>query len=287
MTFLKPCLHFSICALAVGLLITACGGSTGTAPGPLLTTSGTSGFAIDGYLSGATVLCDSNSNGVADIGEITATTDVTGFYKFAKECKAPLVATGGKSTDTQLDFAGKLQAPTGSTVITPLTTLVANGVSMDEVNQALDLPTGTDLLNTDAAAKKNGTYVNADLFKKTLATQQLLMQIAGLFAHVAGDTSVMPALYSEVAKAMAIELKKGTIINSGTTVDAAVLSNIIAIAHARVASSELFSTPLKNAVAAVNPESLGLVTASPLKDRPSRTLRRGLERRRSQRRRRQ
>ena len=158
-------------------------------------------------------------------------------------------------------------------MITPLTTLVANGVSMDEVNQALDLPTGTDLLNTDAAAKKNGTYVNADLFKKTLATQQLLMQIAGLFAHVAGDTSVMPALYSEVAKAMAIELKKGTIINSGTTVDAAVLSNIIAIAHARVASSELFSTPLKNAVAAVNPESLGLVTASPLKEQSEGLLR--------------
>ena len=273
MTIFKPYLHFSICALAVGLLITACGGNTGTAPGPLLTTSGTSGFAIDGYLSGATVLCDSNSNGVADIGEITATTDVTGFYKFSKECTAPLVATGGKSIDTQLDFAGKLQAPAGSTAITPLTTLVANGVSMDEVNKALDLPTGTDLLNTDAAATKNDSYVNADLFKKTLAVQQQLMQIAGLFAHLAGDTSVMPALYSEVAKAMAIELKKGTIINSGTTVDATVLSNIIAIAHGRVASSELFSTSLKNAVAAVNPDSLGQVTASSLKEQSEGLLR--------------
>ena len=261
----NPRLTLSLCALATGLLITACGGGTATPPG---TTPLTSGFAIDGYLSGSTVLCDTNDNGAADTGEITTTTDSTGFYKFATECKATVVATGGKSTDTLLDFGGKLKSPAGSTVITPLTTLVASGMTMAQVNTALGLPASTDLLNTDAAAKKDGAYVNGDLFKKTLAVQQLLQQTAAVFANLAtsGGDAALPALYSEVAKAMATELKKGTALNAGTTVSETVVNGIVKAAHAQVAASALFSPAVKTGVTAVNADSLAQVTAASLKD---------------------
>lgn len=259
----NPRLTLSLCALATGLLITACGGGTATPPG---TTPLTSGFAIDGYLSGSTILCDINDNGAADSGENTTTTDSTGFYKFATECKAPVVATGGKSTDTLLDFTGKLKSPAGATVITPLTTLVASGMTMAQVNTALGLPASTDLLNTDAAAKKDGAYVNGDLFKKTLAVQQLLQQTTDVFANLGGGTSVTPALYSEVAKAMAAELKKGTALNSGTTVNDTVVSNIVKAAHAQVSNSALFTSTLKTQVAAVTADNLAQVTAASLKD---------------------
>lgn len=259
----NPRLTLSLCALATGLLITACGGGTATPPG---TTPLTSGFAIDGYLSGSTILCDINDNGAADSGENTTTTDSTGFYKFATECKAPVVATGGKSTDTLLDFTGKLKSPAGATVITPLTTLVASGMTMAQVNTALGLPASTDLLNTDAAAKKDGAYVNGDLFKKTLAVQQLLQQTTDVFANLGAGTAVTPALYSEVAKAMAAELKKGTALNSGTTVNDTVVGNIVKAAHSQVSNSALFTSYLKTQVAAVTAENLAQVTSASLKE---------------------
>ena len=72
--FTKP-LALAASALAVGMLVTACGGGGASSPA----VSGTSGFAVDGYLSAATVVCDSNGDGTASFDETSVTTDSSGF----------------------------------------------------------------------------------------------------------------------------------------------------------------------------------------------------------------
>ena len=118
-------LSVSVCALAAGLLLSGCGGD---ASAPAVSVS-SSGLAVDGYLSGSTVLCDTNGNGAADSGETTVRTDSSGFFLFPNGCTSALVVTGGTSTDTQLSFLGTLKAPAGAKVVTPFTTLISAGMT--------------------------------------------------------------------------------------------------------------------------------------------------------------
>lgn len=256
--------HLSIGVLTTALLVSACGGGGATPPG---TVSGSSGFAIDDYLSGATVLCDSNNNVVADAGETTKTTDSSGFFKFDIACGAPMVVTGGTNVDTGLPFTGTLRAPQGSTVITPLTTLVAAGMSIAQVNTAMGLPAGTDLLNTDPARRLAGALVNGDLMKKTLAVQQLVQKTTELLAALAGSggDAARPAIYSEVAAAVAATLQGASALNSGTTLDQTVIVNLVKAAAQRVGASAVLSAQVKSGVLGVNADSLALVVAGGLK----------------------
>ncbi len=84
------------------------------------------GAAIDGYISGATVFADTNENGIFDeeLGEVSTVTDENGNFTLVGG-SGPLVMTGGTDIWTGLAFDGVMRAPDGSTVITPLTTLVA------------------------------------------------------------------------------------------------------------------------------------------------------------------
>jgi Ca2+-binding RTX toxin-like protein len=82
--------------------------------------------AIDGYVAGAIVFADTNENGALDEdeGEVWTTTD--GFGQFTLFGGAgPLVMFGGTDISTNKPFLGIMRAPEGSTVVTPLTTLVA------------------------------------------------------------------------------------------------------------------------------------------------------------------
>ena len=243
-------LGLSACVLALGMLLTACGGGGATPPAAV---SGSSGFAVDGYLNGATVLCDVNGNGIADIGEATVGTDSGGFFKFTSACNAMMVATGGTDTDTKQPFHGKLRAPAGSIVITPLTSLLAEGMTVDQVNTALGLPAGNDLKNTDPAVMVDGKLANPDLMRKTLALQQLVQQTTDVFAALAGASgdAAKPAIYSEVMAAMASVLKTGVVLVSGTTFNQSVVVSMIKAAADRVGASSVLSSEVRNGVKSV------------------------------------
>ena len=112
----------------------------------------------DGYISGAIIFADVNGNGKLDDGEASTTSDANGKFTPFGEV-APLVASGGTDISTGLPFEGTLQAPWGSTAITPLTTLVSGlqstaALSLNDAQQkvtaALGLPDNISLTTLDA-----------------------------------------------------------------------------------------------------------------------------------------
>lgn len=247
------------CALASALLVSACGGGGASAPAAVV---GSSGFAVDDYLSAATTLCDSNANGQSDAGEATTVTDSSGFFKFATACTSTIVVTGGTNIDTGLPFVGKLKAPAGSTMVTPLTTLMVEGMTMDQINAALGLPAGTNVATLDPARKIGGVLQNADLFRKTLAMQQLLQKTAETLAALVpqGNAATM---YGEAAAAMAAVLRTNPTLVTGGAVDSGALAALAEAAAARVQAS-LGSD--------INAASLGQIMAGALKVQADRIL---------------
>jgi hypothetical protein len=200
-------LKVSLVAAAAAAFLAACGGSgggsgdVGTPTAPIAPTpplASTTGVAVDGYLSGSTVLCDTNANGRLDANEVTTTTNTVGAFTFDPGCAAPLVITGGTNVDTGFAFVGQLQAPAGAIVVTPLTTLMVVGnMTAAQVATALGLPAGTDPTRVDPA---NGA--NPELFKATLAVQQVLQQLAKTFS--ANDSAdARNAVYTVTATKLA------------------------------------------------------------------------------------
>jgi Tol biopolymer transport system component/methionine-rich copper-binding protein CopC len=148
---------------AAGVVADAAGTAfTGLSAGALDFTTATPpptdvhGKAVDGYLSGATVFVDTNGDHALSAGEVSTTSDSQG--NFTLPGGGALVAIGGVDIATGLAFEGYMSAPSGATVITPLTTLAQllaeSGVAdpVGTVLQALGLPAGADLLHTDPVA---------------------------------------------------------------------------------------------------------------------------------------
>jgi hypothetical protein len=250
---------FKLSACAIAVLISACGGGSSTAP---ILVPGSTGFAVDDYIKDANVLCDTNGNGVSDTGETTTKTDSSGFFKFQPLCASTIVVSGGTNIDTGLPFIGKLKAPAGATVVTPLTTLLAEGMSNDQIITAMGLPAGTNVLAVDPARKVDGLLEQAALFKKTLAMQQLLQKTAETLAALipGGDAS---ALYADVAAAMAASLRTNPNLISGGVFSQSAIASLVQASATRLQSS---------LGAGVNAASLGAVVAGALKVQGDRIL---------------
>ncbi|MGY8665926.1 Ig-like domain-containing protein [Bradyrhizobium sp. UFLA05-109] len=150
------------------------------------------GFEIEGYVSGATVFADANGNGSLDFGEVSATTGTNGNFTLdigtgpwvGFDGTGPMIATGGSDVSTGLPFKGELTAPEGSTVITPLTTLVTVVGNQGEVLASLGLPAGIDLTTFDPiAAAKAGS---ADGAATELAGAKVYDTVEMIAAALAG-----------------------------------------------------------------------------------------------------
>jgi hypothetical protein len=189
-----------IATIATALTLAACGGNSSDSP-PAATPTPLSGKAVDGYLAGSTVFCDINSNGTADTGEATTTTDANGNFIFAAGCTGTIVVFGGSDATTSYPFRGILEAPAGSTVVTPLTTLVAGtGLTIAQLATALSLPAGTDVTTLDPADGSNQA-----LLRRTLAVQQLIQQLANTLGTLTGSSNI-GALYSTAAQSLGAAL---------------------------------------------------------------------------------
>lgn len=88
-----------------------------------------SGTAIDGYVANALVFRDVDGDGVLDTGEYSTTTNGGGTFT-VQGSGGIIIVRGGTDTTTNQAPLFDLKAPAGSTVVTPLTTLMV-AVSTD------------------------------------------------------------------------------------------------------------------------------------------------------------
>jgi len=229
---------------AISLALVACGGGGSGGGDSNGIPSTTSGKAVDGYLSGAVALCDTNNNGIADAGEQSVLTNDQGTFTFSTACTSGIVASGGTNIDTGLPFRGLLKAPAGSSVASPLTSLMAAGLSKDQINALVALPAGTDVTQLDPALKSSdGTPANQALLKKTLAVQQLIQQTADLLAALGLDTTaaVTQAVYGLVAKAASETVSaspSAVLIDANGLVNTNLVNTIITQSAAKIAVSD-------------------------------------------------
>jgi hypothetical protein len=243
------------------LLVAACGGGGGGGGDATSVAAGPAGGTlVDGYLNFAKVVCDVNENGAYDPGEPVTYTSNTGDGKFTFNPGCTHSTLGGvdgtgTNADTKLPFVGLLRAPPGASVITPLTTLLAAGMTAAEIATALDLPAGTDLLNVDpAATNTDGSLKDASLLKKTLAVQQLLQKTTEMVNGLAGMTGSVStaAVYTQVANALATTLKGGVVLISGgatPVMDVSVVNTMLSAAVTSIASASTVDASVKTALA--------------------------------------
>ncbi|WP_396433737.1 alpha/beta hydrolase family protein [Limnohabitans sp.] len=146
-------LLFTAITLAI---LTACGGGgnddnqTGMASGNQ-SGNALSGTVIDGYIEGATVCLDSNSNGACDADETSVTTGKDGQFKLEVGATStaglnlvvdiPKTAKDSDDNGLTLEQAGKSGYTMATTadqpsVITPLTTLLVSKIKTDGLTMA-------------------------------------------------------------------------------------------------------------------------------------------------------
>ncbi len=173
-----------------------------------------SGRDVHGYISGATVFADANGNGALDAGEASAVTDALGQF-FLKNASGPLVSIGGTDTSTNLPITITLTAPAGSTVITPLTTLI----------NAL-LPQNATASDIAAAESKVLTGLGI-----SLGSGQSILTLDPVAGTIAGDPGATDAYLTAAKIYDTISLLSAGLSNQGgVSTDVAINSVVSALA---------------------------------------------------------
>ncbi|MFM9967678.1 MAG: choice-of-anchor I family protein [Burkholderiales bacterium] len=181
------------------------------------------GSVIDGYLKGATVFIDKDGDGVLDPDEPSTITANDGSYSLPGGVAGKIVAFGGTDIGTGLAFKGVLKAPSGSTVVTPLTTMVADLISAnvsaaqaeEKVLKALglgSLDSKVDLLNFDpiAAASGGNTELAAlglQIHKAGVTVASMVVNMTEKIRAAAGaDDSMVDNIAGDVFAKLAAQL---------------------------------------------------------------------------------
>ena len=225
------------------LTLAACGGVGNGGP----TVSGSSstvvsGNAIKGPLDNAFVFIDSNENGVWDTGEASDLTDSDGDYSISASASGKLLVTedpNGTTTDTStgLALAGfSMSAPDGATVITPFTTLMADGgMTAEELAQGLGLDADIDPLNFNPFA--DGVDAAA-----ALSAEKLAHQVFNVVTSYADSASAI-----------------GEDVDSGAAFKAA-MQAVAEVAKTAAASSELIDLSDSDDLASVQAQAITSLT---------------------------
>lgn len=157
--------------------------------------------ALDGYILNATGCVDANNNDTCDVGEYTFKTNGTdgGYNIPADKNTGKVIITGGTDKDTGLAFTGVLKAPKGSTMATPLTTLLADGMDANLVASLFGLSVADLSKDYRAVVEAGGTFsaTDAKLNTAALQVQAIISQITTLVS--AAGTTKTPAEIMKVA----------------------------------------------------------------------------------------
>ncbi|MEG3956125.1 S8 family serine peptidase [Microcoleus sp. herbarium2] len=212
----------------------------------------TTGVLIDGYIEGATLFLDANKNGVKDTNEPSTTTDNSGKFNLdipfetfdtnnngeIDPSEGNLVATGGIDTATGLPLETPVTAPPDSSVVTLLTSLIADlidkGIAPESaqslVKAALGLPADVDLTSLDPIdATNNNQPGGVQVLSEMVKVQNFITQTAALIdgASSAASHDIVKAVVSSITN----QIQSGTVLNLS---NAAALEPIIQQAAAKI-----------------------------------------------------
>ena len=218
----------------------------------IMNNSSFGGTVIDGYISGANVFLDANKNGIKDTNEPSTTTDSGGKFNLdipfetfdtnnngeIDPSEGNLVATGGTDTATGLPLETPVTAPPDSSVVTLLTSLIADltdkGIAPESaqslVKAALGLPAEIDLTSLDPIdATNNNQPGGVQVLAAMVKVQNFITQTAALIdgASSAASHDLVKAVVSSITN----QIQSGTVLNLS---NAAALEPIIQEAAARI-----------------------------------------------------
>lgn len=255
---------------SLGLLGLGGGGGGGGGIGSSILSAATGvdfgGFAIDGYVSGATVFWDQNGNFIQDANEtVQSTTKADGSYSLQGVTKGVgQIVIKGDGIDTNTGGSVGMMAASTSVsdatkaMVTPLTLLMAQGVSESSVKTALGLTANVSLTNYDPmSVLKAGVGDTQSAGTVLLKAQQLFAvvnAVSGLAASVSGSQA--DALKATISAISQKDLSTLVGANGG---DATALSQVIASVVPTYASA---ATVAANAIKGVN-SVLGELLANP------------------------
>ncbi len=190
------------------------------------TTISFGGVMVDGYISGATVCLDINSDGICGTTEPFVTTSTTGTFNFSnttvqKNTFIPLIGFGGTDTASGALFQGEFQSildvsTTSATTliaITPFTDLMRVQFSKSSIKDKTALNTSVkdvaDAFGVSSEVLIQDTMLDVGVFAKSQEMQQIKSLIE-LIAKRAMSTTLTAAqkkdLQSKIKKALLSQL---------------------------------------------------------------------------------
>lgn len=154
---------------------------------------------LDGYIEGAETFVDTDGDGTRDADESQGITDATGRVDLLGPA-GMVIATGGRDVLSGLPLGIALSAPAGSTVVSPLTSVLvamqAAGVpdASATLLSGLGLLDGLDLTRLDVvAAAAAGDVVGIAAFLRGAQVYNAAFGIAQLFGDDASETRAVGA----------------------------------------------------------------------------------------------
>lgn len=103
-----------------------------------LQAAGLSMQVMDGYVAGARVFIDENGDGVLNAGEWSGQTNASGSVLLPVSSKAgKVMASGGVDILTGKAFTGVLTAPAGSTVVSPISSMIDSLLSSGQATDVI------------------------------------------------------------------------------------------------------------------------------------------------------
>ena len=253
-------------ALVIGALALTAGGNGNTGPAGSTQAQGT---AVKGPLSDAFVYYDANGNGQFDTGEVSIRTGADGAYDLdlsqvsSHDSNASvIVTTDGRTIDTGSGavLSGiTLKATAGSSVATPLTTLmVETGLSSDALKQVLGLTGTADLANYNPYADDSGTD---DALSTEKVSAQVASTLAGMTSVAVGSGASQAEAYDAALDALSSLISThqaaGTVLDLTQSGDDSQLDQVretfeTNLADANDLDSALFDTVVRDVMAAIS-----------------------------------
>lgn len=245
------------------------------------------GKVVDGYIVGGTVTLDINDDrtfsGKAGVNgglPVTTTTDASGNYAFDPRYGQHLVrVAGGVDIATNTPFLGQLLGAPGSTVVTPITTIVVNQVinsmpapvagvsspiSASAVSAAettlktnLGIPSSVALMSTDpVASAMASSSPNAQLLQLGTSIQVLMNKVTTAIVSASGRSNPnYSSVQAQAAKALAQTLSSPASLTNSASANTLV-SSVLSQAVTNTNAVGLTSGLAPASVAAVASDSI-------------------------------